>query len=142
MEIRVLVDTNVVLDYLLEREPYAESARKIVMACKQKQITGCIAAHTVSNMFFILRKAYSVEDRRDILKDICRLFEVEGIDCSKIIQALNNTDFKDFEDCLQMQCAKTFQADYIISRNLADYSNSEVVCLSPEEFCQKYLGDS
>ena len=136
---RVLVDTNIVLDYLLEREPYAESAKKIVVACKQKKVIGCIAAHTVSNMFFILRKTYSVEDRRTILKDICKLFDVEEIDRLKIIQALDNSDFKDFEDCLQMQCAKSFRADYILTRNLADYRDSEIACISPEEFCEKYL---
>ena len=136
---RVLVDTNIVLDYLLEREPYAESAKKIVVACKQKKVIGCIAGHTVSNMFFILRKTYSVEDRRTILKDICKLFDVEGIDRLKIIQALDNSDFKDFEDCLQMQCAKSFRADYILTRNLADYRDSEIACISPEEFCEKYL---
>ena len=136
---RVLVDTNIVLDYLLEREPYAESAKKIVVACKQKKVIGCIAAHTVSNMFFILRKTYSVEDRRTILKDICKLFDVEGIDRLKIIQALDNSDFKDFEDCLQMQCAKSFRADYILTRNLADYRDSEIACISPEKFCEKYL---
>ena len=136
---RVLVDTNIVLDYLLEREPYAESAKKIVVGCKQKKVIGCIAAHTVSNMFFILRKTYSVEDRRTILKDICKLFDVEGIDRLKIIQALDNSDFKDFEDCLQMQCAKSFRADYILTRNLADYRDSEIACISPEEFCEKYL---
>ena len=136
---RVLVDTNIVLDYLLEREPYAESAKKIVVACKQQKVIGCIAAHTVSNMFFILRKTYSVEDRRTILKDICKLFDVEGIDRLKIIQALDNSDFKDFEDCLQMQCAKSFRADYILTRNLADYRDSEIACISPEEFCEKYL---
>ena len=136
---RVLVDTNIVLDYLLQREPYAESAKKIVVACKQKKVIGCIAAHTVSNMFFILRKTYSVEDRRTILKDICKLFDVEGIDRLKIIQALDNSDFKDFEDCLQMQCAKSFRADYILTRNLADYRDSEIACISPEEFCEKYL---
>ena len=136
---RVLVDTNIVLDYLLEREPYAESAKKIVVACKQKKVIGCIAAHTVSNMFFILCKTYSVEDRRTILKDICKLFDVEGIDRLKIIQALDNSDFKDFEDCLQMQCAKSFRADYILTRNLADYRDSEIACISPEEFCEKYL---
>lgn len=136
---RVLVDTNIVLDYLLEREPYAESAQKIVVACKQKKVIGCIAAHTVSNMFFILRKTYSVEDRRIILKDICKLFDVEGIDRLKIIQALDNSDFRDFEDCLQMQCAQSFRADYILTRNLADYRDSEIACISPEEFCEKYL---
>ena len=138
---RVLVDTNILLDYLLKREPYAENARKIIMACKQKTIAGCIAAHSISNMFFILRKEYSIDERRDILKDICRLFDVEGIDKAKILQALDNTDFKDFEDCLQMQCAISFRADYIISRNLDDFANSEVPCIYPDEFCEKYISE-
>lgn len=134
---RVLVDTNVLLDYLLEREPHADYARKIVMACKQKQIFGCIAAHTISNMFFILRKTYSVDERRNILIDICKLFEVEGIDRFKIFQALDNTDFNDFEDCLQMECAKSFHADYIVTRNIEDFSNSKIKCIMPDELCEK-----
>ena len=137
MAVRVLVDTNVLLDYLLWREPYADDAREIIVACKQKRIAGCIAAHTVSNMFFILRKTYSVSERRNILKDICKLFEVEGIDRTKVLQALNN---EDFEDCLQMECAKTFRADCIVSRNIADFSNSEVECITPEDFCKRYIG--
>ena len=136
---RVLVDTNVLLDYLLEREPYAAHARKIVMACKQKQIIGCIAAHTISNMFYILRKTYSVDERRNILTDICKLFEVEGIDRFKILQALDNADFKDFEECLQMECAKSFYADYIVTRNIEDFSYSKIKCITPDELCQKLV---
>lgn len=136
---RVLVDTNVILDYLLERKPYAENAEKIVVACKQKRIMGCIAAHSVSNMFFILRKVYSVNERRDILKDICKLFVVEGLDKDKVLRALENDEFKDFEDCLQMECAKSFCADYILSRNIEDFSRSEIECIMPDEFCRRFL---
>lgn len=81
-----------------------------------------------------------MNERRNILKDICKLFEVEGIDRTKVLQALNNEDFKDFEDCLQMECAKSFGADCIVSRNVADFSNSEVECISPGDFCKKYIG--
>ena len=53
---RILVDTNILLDYILDREPYGEAARCVVKACKDGTIKGCIAAHSISNMFFILRK--------------------------------------------------------------------------------------
>ena len=132
---RVLVDTNVLLDYLLNREPFSEHARKIILSCKEKKIQGCIAAHSISNMFFILRKEFSVEERKAILTDLCLLFTVEGIDRFKLLSALKNEDFKDFEDCLQMECAKSFQADYIITRNIDDFKNCQIACMTPEKFC-------
>lgn len=134
---RILVDTNVLLDYLMKREPFAEDARRIVIACKDGRISGCIAAHSVSNMFFILRKAYSIEERRNILLDICQLFDVEGIDKPKISKALVNNDFSDFEDCLQMECAISYEADYIVTRNIKDYQSSPIECIEPEEFVKK-----
>ena len=56
MGLRIWVDTNVLLDYLLCRSPYDRAAEQIVVACKQRRVSGCIAAHSISNMFFILRK--------------------------------------------------------------------------------------
>lgn len=136
MGLRILVDTNILLDYLLCREPYDQAARNIVIACKQKQVSGCIAAHSVSNLFFILRKAFSVEERRSLLHNLCELFEVEGIDKAKILEALENESFSDFEDCLQMECAKAFRADYIVTRNGGDFRCSKIPCMEPEEFCK------
>ena len=80
---RILVDTNILLDYILDREPYGEAARCVVKACKDGTIKGCIAAHSISNMFFILRKVYAPEERRILLKSLCTLFEVESIDKRK-----------------------------------------------------------
>lgn len=132
---RVLIDTNIILDYILNREQYGELAGKIVLACEKKKLFGCIAAHSIPNIFYILRKAYTVAERREILLAICRLFEVEGIDESIIHKALENETFDDFEDCLQMECAKRFCADYIVTRNTADFTGSDIACLGPEEMC-------
>lgn len=136
MGLRILVDTNIILDYLLCREPYDKAARDIVLACKQGQVSGCIAAHSISNLFFILRKAFSIEERRSLLHSLCELFEVEGIDKAKILKALDNENFPDFEDCLQMECAKTFGADYIVTRNIVDFKDSKIPCMEPEKFCK------
>ncbi|MCM1184089.1 MAG: PIN domain-containing protein [Roseburia sp.] len=136
MVLRILVDTNILLDYLLCREPYGQTAREIVIACKQKKVLGCIAAHSISNMFYILRKAFSIEERKRLLRNLCELFVVEGIDKSKILEALANESFSDFEDCLQMECATAFQADYIITRNSGDFKESKIPCMEPDEFCK------
>ena len=137
MEDRILIDTNVLLDYLLTREPYYENAKKIVSACVERKISGCIAAHSISNIFFILRKDYSAEERRKLLISLCKIFDVEGIDRETLLAGLQNKDFVDFEDCLQMECAKSYGAKYIVTRNVADYATSEVVAITPEEYLTK-----
>ena len=136
MVLRILVDTNVLLDYLLCREPFEQDARRIIFACKQKKVIACIAAHSISNMFFILRKEFSVEERRGILTSLCQLFEIEGIDKNKILEALANENFSDFEDCLQMECALAFKVDYIVTRNVNDFKGSKIPCLELGEFCK------
>lgn len=135
---RILIDTNILLDYLLEREPFADDARTIVELCTNGNARACIAAHSIPNMFFILRKNYTVKERRDILSSICTLFDVEGIDKTKLLSGLENEDFSDFEDCLQMECAKSFGAEYIVTRNVSDYLASEVKAIEPGEFLKMY----
>lgn len=61
---RILIDTNVLLDYLLTREPFYEEAKKDILSCTDGKTKGCIAAHSISNMFFILRKDYDIKERR------------------------------------------------------------------------------
>ena len=133
---RILVDTNVLLDYLLTREPFYEDAEKIVLACVEGKVKGCIAAHSISNMFFILRKDYNAKERREILSDLCLIFDVEGIDKAKLLSGLQNEDFSDFEDCLQMECAKAYKADYIVTRNIGDYRTSEIKAILPKEYLE------
>lgn len=130
----VLIDTNIIVDFLMKREPYAEEAIKIVELCNQKKVSGCIAAHTISNLFYILRKEFSVLQRREVLGALCKVFEVLGIDKKKILAALDNKDFSDFEDCLQVECAVEAGAEYIITRNCADFVNAQVPVMEPKIF--------
>lgn len=102
----------------------------------QKKITGYIALHSVSNIFFILRKLYSVDERRKILKDILKMLTVVSVNHKEISEALENKDFKDFEDRLQDECAKRAGADYIITRNMQDFQYSKVRAVLPDEFIE------
>lgn len=133
---KILIDTNVLLDYLLGRDPFFEDAKKVILSCTEGDTKGCIAAHSISNMFFILRKDYTASERREILSSLCTIFDVEGIDKAKLLAGLANEEFSDFEDCLQMECAKSYGADYIITRNVADYSTSDIKAILPSEYLE------
>ena len=86
------------------------------------------------NTFYITRKDFSIEERRKILSGLCKILTVIGIDYNKISNALDNENFSDIEDCLQMECAKELSADYIITRNIDDFVNSEIKPILPDDF--------
>ena len=131
---KILIDTNVLIDYILEREPFFDDAMRVISSCIDGSVKGYIAAHSISNMFFILRKDFTIKERREILSNLCTIFEVEGIDKSKLMLALSNEKFSDFEDCLQMECAKGRGVDYIVTRNIADFTSSEIEAVLPSEY--------
>ena len=97
---KVLVDTNVVIDALTGREPFFEVSDKVLKICGDKKADGYLAAHSVTNLFYYLRKHYRNEDCRDILLNLFDVFDIEQIDTAKLKRSLENRDFKDFEDCL------------------------------------------
>lgn len=129
----VLIDTNVILDFLLTREPAYQAASNIILKCANKEIKGYIAFHSISILWYVLRKVPE-EKRRSYLADICSLLQVTAASHVEIVRAINMKEFKDFEDCLQDRCAKNVGANYIITRNISDFSHAEVPAILPEEF--------
>lgn len=81
-----------------------------------------------------MRKDYTIKERREILSSLCTIFDVEGIDKVKLLSGLANEDFTDFEDCLQMECAKSYGAEYIVTRNVSDYLESDIKAILPNEY--------
>ena len=130
----ILVDTNVILDLLLKREPYSVAARTIITKCAERDIIGYLAAHSIPNLFYILRKDYSQEERRKFIRNLCDIFRISDLNAEKIISAIDNDGFTDFEDCLQEECAVEAMADYIVTRNPEDYKKSRVKVIEPDEF--------
>ena len=130
----VLIDTNVLLDVIARREPYVIFSEKIIDLCRQEIINGAIAGHSVLNAMYVLRKNFTLTERKEIFLSLCEFLYVESVDFGKIIQALKDDNFSDFEDCLQMQCALSLHADYIVTRNVKDFATSEIPAITPEEF--------
>lgn len=129
----ILVDTNVIIDFLTTREPYFDASSKVIAKCADGELTGFIAFHSIPNLWYIFRKVPD-DKRRKWLIDICEFLTVVGVNHDEVLRAIRMKDFKDFEDCLQDRCAKDIGAKYIITRNVADFINSEVPAMSPEDF--------
>lgn len=133
----VLVDTNIIIDALANREPYADNAKKILEKCAAREVTGILAAHSIPNMFYIFRKNFSQDERRFLLKNLCNIFKISDLNAKKILAALENEKFVDFEDCLQEECAVESMADYIVTRNPADFKHSRVKVILPDELLRE-----
>jgi predicted nucleic acid-binding protein len=130
----VLIDTNVLIDALTFRKPFEKEAKEILKQCYEKKISGFATAHSFTNMFYILRKLYSLEDMKSLLLNLSKIVSIVKIDEALIVNSLQNSLFTDMEDCLQAECAKIVNADYIITRNFTDFSNSKIPAILPERF--------
>jgi len=107
---------------------------RILSLCKDKKLFACLAAQSIPDIFYILRKNFSVSQLREILLNLCHVLYIIGIDSYKLFAALENSNFDDFEDCLQVECAKEYYANYIVTRNCGDFSNSAIPALEPGAF--------
>ena len=85
----VLIDTNVVIDFLVTREPFFKASSQVVMKCANGELEGCIAFHSISNLWYILRKIPE-DKRRKWLMDICSFLKVTGANHDEVQKAIRN----------------------------------------------------
>lgn len=130
----ILVDTNIILDVFMDREPYADEARMIMSKCADREIIGYLAAHSIPNLFYILRKKYTPKERCGLIRNLCDIFRISDLNAEKIVSAVENEEFSDLEDCLQEECAVEAMADFIVTRNPNDYKTSRIKVIEPGEF--------
>jgi len=121
--IRVLIDTNIILDVLFDRQPFVEDAVKLWQFVEAKFIIGYLTATTLTNIFYIARKQLGLERAREIIADLLVVFEVWPVG-KEILSAALSLPFADYEDAVQEAVAQQAGVDAIITRNLADYTHS------------------
>jgi predicted nucleic acid-binding protein len=83
-----------------------------------------------------MRKDVEPHKRREILINLSMIFDIVGIEKSKLIACLKNENIPDFEDCLQTECAREYGAEYIVTRNIDDFKESAVKAITPEEYLE------
>lgn len=128
----ILIDTDVLLDFFFDREPFAEFAAGILDCCEEKSIKGFTTPVIICNVYYLLRKA----ERNDIIIEKLKLLLtiIDIIDMNKevVVNALNS-DFKDFEDALQnFSAIQNEHISIILTRNIRDFKKSKLAVISPE----------
>ena len=132
---KILIDTNIILDLIQSREPFSENASKIINSCIKKENEGYISAHSLSDIFFILRKDKTVEERKALILNLCSFFIVIPEDKNFYTAVCQNNDWNDLEDGLKMKCADFENLDYIVTRDAGKgFNNSPVKVISAENF--------
>lgn len=131
---RVLIDTDVILDFFFDREPFSEAAAKILSLCELNLIQGYITPIMISNIYYLLRKNASHEKVIEKLKMLISITDLLVTDKTAVNEALNS-DFKDFEDALQNYSAESNNGiDVIITRNIKDYKHSRIAIMNPIDY--------
>ena len=128
---RILFDTNVVLDVLLDRQPFAEASASAWAAVETGISEGMLAAHTVTTIHYLVRKEMGSIKARRIISAILRVFGVAAVDGAVVQEALQ-LPFTDFEDAVTAAAARMAGCECIVTRDPKGFRGSPVRPLTPE----------
>ena len=124
----LLIDTNIILDVLLSRSDFVKESSIIWKLCETEQAKGYISTLTYANMMYIMRKQMTPEQIEDVFRKLKLIFEFADFS-SVVLEMAVNMKWKDFEDAIQSATAEYVHADYIITRNIKDFTQSKVMAI-------------
>lgn len=131
---KILIDTDVILDFFFDRHPFSEDAAMVLTLCELKKVEGYITPLILSNVYYLLRKVAKHEVVVDKLRQLLSIMDILIIDKNSIIHALNS-GFNDFEDALQNYASEVDgTVKIILTRNIKDFKNSQLVIMTPENY--------
>jgi predicted nucleic acid-binding protein len=129
---RVLLDVNVVLDVLQRRQPFYDDSAAVLAAAETGRLTGLVAAHSVTTLFYLLAKYGSPDAARVHTLDLLSVLAVAPVDGHVLEHALA-LPYRDLEDAVQMAAARQAGADYLVTRDRAGYAAGPLPAVSPAE---------
>ncbi len=130
---RILVDTNVILDLLLDREPFSNHAGILISHIEKGKLTGLLCATTITTIYYLISKSLSKEEADKSLDLLFSLFEIAPV-TRIVLETAKNLDFKDFEDAVIYSSAIHSNVDAVITRNVKDFKMEEIPVYEPDEF--------
>lgn len=133
---KVLIDTNIILDVLCKRPDFYEASAQIFKLCEVKKIIGVISALSNPNIMYILRKELNADKTKEVLDNLMLIFSVADLKADDLKSAAD-MKFGNFEDAIQSACAYRIKANYIITRNIKDFSESRVTAIKPSELLER-----
>lgn len=133
---KVLLDTNVILDVLCAREGFLEASAKVWKYCEINRLEGFLSALSIPNIVYILRKELTPEKTQEVVDRLFLIFSVVDLKAEDLKKAAE-MNLPDYEDSLQMICASRIKADFIVTRNIRDFVSSKVPAMKPAELLER-----
>lgn len=134
---KIMCDTNIIIDMLLEREPFVEESCKVLSLCEEHQIDGFVSASSVTDIYYLVKKyTHSIDLAYKAVGKLLEIVKVCSVTNNDVLVAFQKRA-KDFEDCLVATCAKSIHCDYIVTRNKKDFEEFDITVLTPTELLQK-----
>ncbi|WP_373518520.1 type II toxin-antitoxin system VapC family toxin [Pricia sp.] len=131
---KVLMDTDVLLDFFFDRKPFSDHTAQVLNLCEEKKIEGYTTPVSIANTYYLLRKTAKHEAVIDKLNQLLNIIDIVKMDRKVVVMALNS-NFKDFEDALQnFSAVENRTIEIILTRNIKDFKNSELAILTPETY--------
>lgn len=132
----IFLDTNVVIDFMGEREGFFDDAAAIFSMIEDSKITASASALTIINCAYILKKAFSSDIMLEKVEALCQMLNVTPIDRSQLMNAIQLKPY-DYEDAVQYLSAMTYRPDVIITRDKRGFNDFDILVMTPAEFVQK-----
>jgi len=132
----VMIDTNIILDYVLKRNK-AEEAKDCIEFLTINKNKMCLTSNVITDIYFITQREKDHGFAREVITKLLNVFEIANVDKNDCVTALR-VDMKDYEDALLSVCAKKMKADCIITQNTVDFKNSAVPAMKPLDFLEAY----
>ena len=136
---RVLLDTNVVLDVLLARHPFAGPACELFGLVEHSRIEGLLCATSVTTVDYLLKQAMARADAHSALRKLLSLFEIAPVNRAVLEEALNSR-VVDFEDAVIVQAGRLAGAEAVVTRNQKDFRYASLKILGPDECLSSFAG--
>ena len=132
-----LIDTNVIINFVSGRDdPHGEASVQLLKECADRHFVGLLAFHSLSVLWYVIKRQSGEESARFWLEHLCGIMTVVGASQEHVLQAIRNRQFRDFEDCLQDECAWNAGAKYLVTCNVKDYGCAKTTVVTPSEFVQ------
>ena len=136
--VKVLLDTNIIVDNALEREPFWEISEQVLELVEQKQVEGFISASTFGDLYYIIRKVRGGDWTITCLRQLVTFCQVAAVDSTTINMALT-VNFRDFEDAIQYSTAVLNHLDAIVTRNPRDFPVTTPRIITPNQLIQELI---
>lgn len=129
--IKAQFDVNVLLDALLDRKPWSDSASALLALSEQKRIEGCRCAASVSTLAYLIQRELGAERAREVLLDLSAILDVTSVDADVITAALRNP-FPDIEDAIVYESARLAGVTHLVTRDAKGFRNAALIVCDAE----------